>query len=280
MRVLAMFGGDEKTLARDTDLRRAAGLDAVWKKAAKAAAESGVESARGGVSLRDWATANPYELIMAFAAAAADRGATLFERSAVRKIAVRSRSVEIQVQDGTIQAETVIVCTGEPTHLYASLKRHVRARQRYVVMTDRLPAPMRKLVTASVALVTDAETPAHCIRWTGDGRVIVAGADDVRPPLRRRDTVLVQRTGQLMYELSRMYPAISGVMPSYGWDLPIARSADGVMYAGPHRNYPRHLFAWATGHDPGQAFLASRILLRHYLGQATRDDTYFAFTRG
>ena len=57
-------------------------------------------------------------------------------------------------------------------------------------------------------------------------------------------------------------------------------TADGVMYAGPHRNYPHHLFAWATRHDPAQAFLASRILLRHFLGEAHRDDNYFAFTRG
>jgi hypothetical protein len=69
-------------------------------------------------------------------------------------------------------------------------------------------------------------------------------------------------------------------MPIYGWDLPIATTADGVMYAGPHRNFPRHLFAWATRHDPAQAFLASRILLRHFQGHAERDDTYFAFTRG
>ena len=52
------------------------------------------------------------------------------------------------------------------------------------------------------------------------------------------------------------------------------------MYAGPHRNYPRHLFAWATRHDPAQAFLASRILLRHVLGEPEKDDAYFAFTRG
>jgi len=57
-------------------------------------------------------------------------------------------------------------------------------------------------------------------------------------------------------------------------------TADTVMYAGPHRNYPHHLFAWATRHDPAQAFLASRILLRHYLGQSGREDLYFGFTRG
>jgi hypothetical protein len=83
-----------------------------------------------------------------------------------------------------------------------------------------------------------------------------------------------------MYELLRMFPPISGTLPAYGWDLPIAITADEAMYAGPHRNFPRHLFAWATRHDPAQAFLASRILLRHYLGQASRDDLYFAFTRG
>ena len=83
-----------------------------------------------------------------------------------------------------------------------------------------------------------------------------------------------------MYELSRMFPAISGVMPEYGWALPMAVTSDDVMHAGPHRNYPRHLFAWATRHDPAQAFLASRIVLRHFLGTASRDDAYFAFTRG
>jgi hypothetical protein len=69
-------------------------------------------------------------------------------------------------------------------------------------------------------------------------------------------------------------------MPAYGWDVPLATTADGAMYAGPHRNYPRHLFAWATRHDPAQAFLASRILLRHVVGDADRYDPYFAFTRG
>jgi hypothetical protein len=90
----------------------------------------------------------------------------------------------------------------------------------------------------------------------------------------------VQRTGELMYETLRLYPAISGLMPVGGWDVPMAVTADGVMLAGPHRNYPRHLFAWATRHDPAQSFLASRIILRHFLGQTESSDRFFAFTRG
>ena len=69
-------------------------------------------------------------------------------------------------------------------------------------------------------------------------------------------------------------------MPEFGWEMPLAVAADEAMYAGPHRNFPRHLFAWGTRHDPAQAFLASRVLLRHFLGEADRSDQYFAFTRG
>jgi glycine/D-amino acid oxidase-like deaminating enzyme len=170
------------------------------------------------------------------------------------------------------------VCTGEPTELYKPLKRHVDRRERYVVVTERVAARLRKQMPEGI--LVDTEIPPHMVHVLADGRILIAGADQARTPERGKEKVVLQRTGQLMYELSRLYPAISGVMPAYGWDVPVAATVDDVMYAGPHRNYPRHLFAWATRHDPAQAFLASRILLRHYIGQASRDDAYFAFTRG
>jgi glycine/D-amino acid oxidase-like deaminating enzyme len=179
-----------------------------------------------------------------------------------------------------IAAETVIVCTGEPTDLFRSLKRHVRFDERYLTLTERLPAAVRKQISTKAPVVTDTETPPHLIRWTEDERVLISGADQARTPDRGRAKVVVQRTGQLMYELSRLYPSISGVAPEYGWDVPLTTTADGAMYAGPHRNYPRHLFARATRHDPAQACLASRILLRHVLGEPEKDDAFFAFTRG
>jgi glycine/D-amino acid oxidase-like deaminating enzyme len=280
LRVLASYQGEEKPFLKDVSMRRDAGLDAVYLKAGPAARESKVEGARAAVKLRDWGQANPYAVLSLFCAAASHRGALIYERSIVKRIKTRRRDVEILVGGGVVTAETVIVCTGEPTDLFRSLKRHVRFNERYVVVTDRLSARLRKRINASAPLVTDTDDPAHFVRWLDDGRVVMAGADQVRPPTRLRDRTLVQRTGQLMYELSRLYPDVSGVHPTHGWGLPIGATADGVMYAGPHRNYPRHLFAWGTQHDPAQAFLASRILLRHYLGEPDRDDSYFAFTRG
>jgi gamma-glutamylputrescine oxidase len=280
LRVLTALSADEKALRREAGARRDASLEAVWMNAAVAVRSTKVEGARGGVRLHDWGVTDPYRLAIGFLRAAEARGADVFERSAVRRIKVRRKDVEIHAEGGTLTAESIAICTGEPTDLYRPLKRHVRFDDRYVVLTDRLPAAVRKQLSAGGAILTDIDVPPHVIRWTDDGRLIVAGGDQPRPPARARDKVLVQRTGQLRYELSRLYPAISGVQPAYGWDQPLSVTADTVMYAGPHRNYPHHLFAWATRHDPAQAFLASRILLRHYLGQSGREDTFFGFTRG
>jgi glycine/D-amino acid oxidase-like deaminating enzyme len=279
LRVLAAYSGEEKLLIADAAMRRDAGLDVGLLKAAGAARESGIDAARVAVRLREWGHANPYALLTAFATGATKRGASVFERSTVRRVRARRKDVEIQVDGGTVTAATVVVCTGEPTDLFRPLRRHVRVDERYVVMTDRLPLQVRRQLASRARVIIDTDTPPHVVLWTEDGRAVVAGADQARTPARVKSKTLIQRTGQLMYEFSRMYPDISGVMPTHGWDMPLASTADGLMYAGPHRNYPRHLFAWATRHDPAQAFLASRILLRHHLDATDREDAYFGFTR-
>jgi glycine/D-amino acid oxidase-like deaminating enzyme len=278
LRIAQPYSGNEKLLARETTLRKDAGLEALALKPAAAVRESRIDRSPFAVRYHDWGHANPYRLVQGFARAASDRGAALFERSPVKRIKVARKYVDVVTDGGTIAAETVVVCTGEPTDLFRSLKRHATFAERYAVLTERVPAAVRKQLP-SAGIITDTSGPPHMIRWEGD-RLVVTGADQSRTPARARDKVLVQRTGQLMYELLRMYPEISGLMPTHGWEMPIATAADGAMFAGPHRNYPRHLFAWATRHDPAQAFLASRIIVRHVSGEADKSDAFFAFTRG
>lgn len=280
LRILSPYVPDDRAFTRDVNARRDAGLDAVLLRGVAASRDAGIERVPAGARLHDWGQADPYRLAVGFAKAAAERGASIFERSPVRRIKPKRRSVEIHTASGIIAAETAIVCTGDPAGLFRPLVRHVHLNERYAALTERLPAAVRKQLSPKARLVTDTEAPPHTIRFTEDERVLIAGADQARTPERGREKILVQRTGQLMYELSRLYPAISGALPEYGWDCPMATTADGAMYAGPHRNYPRHLFAWATRHDPAQAFLASRILLRYVLGDVQSDDMYFAFTRG
>lgn len=268
----------EPALQKEAAARADADIDARWLKADRASTEARAQT-MGAMRMKGWATVDPHALALSFVKAAIARGATVFERTAVRKIRPLQRHVEVLAEGGVITADTVVVCTGEPTDLFRPLKRHFRFEERYLVATEPLPAAIRKQLFDNV-IVADVETPPHLVRRIAGDRLLIAGADQRRTKPRGKDKLLVQRTGQLMYELLRLYPAISGVQPSYGWDVPRALSSDEVMVAGPHRNYPRHLFAWGTGHDPAQAFLASRIVLRHLQGEPARDDLFFSFTRG
>jgi len=117
------------------------------------------------------------------------------------------------------------------------------------------------------------------IRWMDEDRVLIAGADTELAP-RQRDKILVQRTGQLMYELSTLYPEVSGIQPTYGWSADYVRTADGLPYIGAHRNYPFHLFAFGdSSHSVTGSYLASRILLRQYSGELDPADEVFGFHR-
>jgi glycine/D-amino acid oxidase-like deaminating enzyme len=83
-----------------------------------------------------------------------------------------------------------------------------------------------------------------------------------------------------MYEFSLLYPAISGVQPLAAWTTPSHRSSDGLVIAGAHRAFPRHLFAVGLGADGLQsAYLAARLNLRQYLDAPARGDELFGFVR-
>jgi glycine/D-amino acid oxidase-like deaminating enzyme len=217
--------------------------------------------------------------VLQFAAAAVARGAQIFERTTVAKITFDRVRATVVTAGGRIVTPSVAHCTGEPTGLVSALKRHFRFESRSLVLTDELPAAVRKLVGPRTHIITDTDSPPHTIRWTDDDRVLVAGADGPRVKVALAARADVQRTGQLMYELTRVYPDISGVMPAYGWSLNLAHGVDGGLFVGPHRNFPHQLFAFGTAHDPARAFLASRILLRHVQGKTTGEDELFGFAR-
>jgi glycine/D-amino acid oxidase-like deaminating enzyme len=230
--------------------------------------------------LRDSAIIDPYRAAVGLADSASARGAELFERSTVRRVRFRPRHVDIDLADGTIKADRVVIATGVPTPLFKALIRHVWLRQAFHVLTEPVPAKLRRTLGQPACVVRDSASPEHVIRWVGEDRLLVSGADGEQTPPRLRDKTLVQRTGQLMYELSTLYPDISGLQPAYGWDAGYARTLDGLPYIGPHRNFPRHLFAFVdTSRSVTGSYLASRILLRAYQDEADPADAPFGFAR-
>ena len=268
----------DKSLRKESAARLAAGLAGAWLPPATIARQTALVSA-GGMRTPDGGFADPYKLTLGFLAAAIKRGAKVYERSRVKKITFTRKTTTAFLDSGAITTTNLVICIGEPTSLFKPLKRHLRHEHRYAVVTEPLSAAVRAALGQQAAFVRDTASPSHHLWFTADHRALFAGADQKRPADRLRDKTLVQRTGQLMYELTTLYPAISGAAPAYGWDVPLAHPVDGVPYAGSHRNFPFMLFAFGTSHDPARAYLASRIILRNIQGKPDKDDVHFSFAR-
>jgi glycine/D-amino acid oxidase-like deaminating enzyme len=204
----------------------------------------------------------------------------LFERSPASKIRFTPKYAEVTTAGGVVQAKTVVMATGSAGIEFKPLRRHFKARESYVVLTERVPAAVRRQLGDRSIILSRVASPGSTLRWTDDERLVVSGAPQDETPERTRNAVLVQRTGHLMYELLKMYPAISGLQPEYGWEASYGETADGLMYIGAHRNYPRHLFALGGGAGSiTGAFVAARIVTRALQGQSDKADGVFGWAR-
>lgn len=264
--------------AREYRARRAAGLRLTWATPRAVSAEASLESA--GATRTRASTLDPYRACLAIAAAAVRRGAAIHERSLVTRVRSTRRGVEVTTGRGTVRARAVVVATPSPLPDLRALRRHLKPHASYAVVTAPMPAPMRRAVGSRAAMVSQEVDPPHLLRWLPGDRILFTGADQAEPPPRARDRALVQRTGQLMYELSLLYPDVSGLPPAWSWDASVYTTPDRLPFAGVHRNFPNHLFAMRGGHrGAGFAWLAARILLRKLQGRSDKGDDLFGFAR-
>jgi glycine/D-amino acid oxidase-like deaminating enzyme len=277
--VVAAARGDEKEFRREYEAREAAGIEVSWLTPKQVKAATNLD-APTGVRVRDSFSLDPYRACVGLVSAAARRGARIFEQSAVTKVRFDRKTLDVVADGGIIHASAVVIATGSATAEFRPLRRHFTRREIYHVLTAPVPATVRKQLPPRETVLKDARLPPHRVRWAEEDRVIVAGADQDEVAVKLRSSVLVQRTGQLMYELLTMYPAISGLQPEYGWEASYGETADGLMYIGPHRNYPRHLFALGNpGDSVTGSFVSARILLRALQGQPDKADQAFSWVR-
>lgn len=264
-------------LQKEYSARREAGVEVASLKGTLLVRRIGAKGF--GLITHGNASVDPYKATLGLARAAVARGAKIFEQSAVTRIRPRRRTVDIKTDAGVVTASKVVVATGYPIDDFKPLRRRFTRSDAYMVLTPELPAAVRREMTSPDVILREAASPDHWMHWIGN-RVLFAGADQLSVPDRAKARTLIQRTGQLMYELSVMRPAISGLMPEYSWDVESSRTIDGVPYYGSHRNYPHHYFAFSGGTAGlGLSFAAARIILRHYQGTPDKGDEPFSFTR-
>lgn len=275
---IARHEDEVRRLRKEQQARREAGLNSSWLTRTAVRRATGTE-ADGGLRSRG-ASLDPYRAAIGLAAAAAERGALIFERSAVRRVRAGRKRAEVVTANGRVQADAVVIATDAPILDLKALRRHLKAEHAYGVVTAPLAATIRREVGPRGAALRDSNVPPHLLRWLKDDRVFFLGGDQAPVAERLRSKVLVQRTGQLMYELSTLYPAVSGTQAEWAWDVTRHRTSDGLPYFGAHRNFPRHLFALGGAvHGPGAAWLAARVLLRLFQQDPVKGDEVFGFSR-
>jgi gamma-glutamylputrescine oxidase len=267
-------------LKRERSARLAAGLDAPLMPTRALAGALG-PTPLAAIIERDGQTFDPVRASIGLARAAEAAGARLFERSEVRRTTFTRRQATVVVGSARVVTRGVFVATAAPGRLFRSLVRHVRQAEGYALVTEPLTSMMKRETGRREAIVIDGTADApRWLRWLEDGRVLFAGTSSVPAGPRQATKVLVQRTGQLMYELSLRHPVISGLPARWSWPVPIVTAPDGLPWVGVHRNFPFHFFAMAFGwHGDGLAMHSAKAALRHFKGESRRNDDLFGFGR-
>jgi glycine/D-amino acid oxidase-like deaminating enzyme len=266
-------------LQREQRALQEAGLETAWMPGKRARTAAGPD-ATVVLKRADGGSADPQRLALGFAHHAGLRGARLHEQTTARRIKPGRKQVEITTEGGILRASAVVVATDLPQPNLRALHRHLRPSETTIVVVPALPKEVRAALGAAPGILRDCASPRHAWRVDRRGQLFLWQSHQPPVPQRQRLQASVQRSGQLMYEFSVRYPEISGLQPSHGWTLGAYRSVDGLVIAGPHRAFPRHLFAVGLATEGLQgAYLAARINLRHYLGASEKGDELFGFIR-
>jgi glycine/D-amino acid oxidase-like deaminating enzyme len=266
-------------LEQELHARKRARLPGRWLSPAALQRLTGI-AGQGAILTPGNAEVNPVKACRGFVRAAVARGARVFERSPVKRIARTRDGVSVHTPGGVIQAEQVIVATGYATRDFRPLVGRFRMKDTFVIATRRLPARLRRSVLEKSAMLWDTERPYHYLRWTDDGRLILGGEDVKHRSSRGKAARLSMGRGRLMAYLARIYPLLAGERPEYAWEGLFAETSDGLPYVGTHRRYPGHLFALGYGGNGMTAsFLAAQLLLRRYRKEPDPREPLFAFNR-
>jgi glycine/D-amino acid oxidase-like deaminating enzyme len=261
-------------------LRRQAGFSDDWLTPGDLRRLTGI-SGRGGLLTTKNARIDPYKAGLGLVRAAARRGAQVFERTRVSRVAHRKTGVRLHTTRGTIDAARVIVATGYATESFRPLAGRFRMDRTYVLATERIQARERRDLGLGNLMLWDTGRPYHYARWTSDHRLLLGGEDEPVRSRRHRAAALRAGTMRLRAYFEQLLPTLADIRTEYAWEGLFAQTPDTLPFVGTHARYPHHLFALGYGGN-GMTFsyLAARMLFEQWQGVSSSDHALFAFGRG
>jgi glycine/D-amino acid oxidase-like deaminating enzyme len=266
-------------LQRELACRHTLGADDDWIDRDALERTTGIRG-HGAIKTHGDAQCNPYEACIGLMRWAAARGVAVFERTEATRITPHRRGVTIVSSHGTLSASYVVIATGYATAQFKPLVSRFRMKHTYVLATSPMRARERAAVGLGGVLVWDTDRPYHYARWTRDHRLLLGGGDRNVVPEPQRATAFRTATRELKAYFDTVLPALADVSIDCAWEGLFAATPDSFPYIGPHRRYPRHLFALGYGGNGMTcAALAARFLVAHCQGKPSADALLFAFAR-
>ena len=266
-------------LKRDCAQRTRAGFGGELLDAHAMRELTGIE---GGSAIRTVGNArlNPVKACRGLLKAAHRMGARVFERTKVRRVQRVDDGVRLYSGHATIEAREVVIATGYATKFFRPLAGRFRMRRTYVLVTERIPARLRRRLQLDDVMLWDTERPYHYVRWTDDGRLLLGGEDRPVKSGVSRGSQFAKAAGELREYFDEVLPPLREVRIDGAWEGLFAMTPDGLPYIGRHRRYPGHLFALGYGGN-GMTFasVAARMLLEQWQGVRSPDHRLFAFGR-
>jgi glycine/D-amino acid oxidase-like deaminating enzyme len=270
---------DARQLQIELRHRHAADIGGRWLNREGLRRAAGIDGA-GAIRTTGDAQADPFAACAGLLGAAAHRGARIFEDTPVTSIDASRDGVTLRTRRAVIHADRVVIATGYATPYFKPLLRRFRMLNTYVLATRRLSTAERRRIGLGAVMLWDTGRPYHYARWTPDHRLMIGGGDRPLLPERKRAAALRTSARAVRDHFVSLYPALAGVPIEWQWEGLFATTPDALPYIGPHRRYPRHLFALGYGGNGMTfAFMAASLLLEQYRGSRSTDHDLFAFSR-
>lgn len=215
---------------------------------------------------------NPFKFTHALLAYAAERGASIYERTEVNghHYEDEQRRIVMSTTDGfSITARHVIFAAGYEG-MEIKKDKQVSFVSTYTVTTN----PVRDLSSwHNRTLMWETARPYIYMRTTADNRVIIGGLDENTDYPDVRDRKLVHKTSKLLEELIKRFPALG---PDLRADYALASlyggTVDGLPIIGRYEKFPNCYFLFAFG-DNGAVYsqALSRLIAKEIAGEHNPD---------
>ena len=209
------------------------------------------------------ARVDPYRLTYRLLGRLQARGAGVFDRTRIARIAPSARGVALHATSGAVlRARHVVLAAGYASQRWLGQRVAVN-RSTYACVTDPVDAGL--LGPLANTLLWESQRPYLYLRSDDEGRLMVGGEDDAVDDPRRRDARVERKARRLVARVRALFPHLP-IEPGFAWAGTFAETRDGLPFFGPHPQHgPRVHFAMAYGGNGitysvlGARLLAARL---------------------